>query len=80
MTTIVDQPARFIDQSGRAFDRGVAHGQALAGEIRALIDEICPAAWRTILRSPRRLEREVGSLERLGGAHQLAEMTGIARR
>ncbi len=78
MTTTVDEPARFIDQSGRAFERGVAHGKALAAEIRALIDDICPGAWLHDPAIARRLEREVGGLERLGGAHQLAELTGIA--
>jgi acyl-CoA:6-aminopenicillanic acid acyl transferase len=78
MSTFIDPAARFIDQSGRAFDRGVAHGQALAGEIRALIDDICPPAWRDDAVIARRLEREVGALERLGGPHQLAEMVGIA--
>ena len=33
----------------------------------------------TMRQIARRLERELGGLERLGGAHQLAEMVGIAR-
>ncbi len=78
MTTSVDPSARCIDQSGRAFDRGVAHGHALSGEIHDLLDAICPASWRDDPAIALRLEREVGALERLGGGHQLAEMVGIA--
>jgi hypothetical protein len=78
VSTSVDAPGRFIDQSGRAFERGAEHGRALAGEIRALIAAICPPAWRDDPSIARRLERELDGLERLGGSHQLAEMVGIA--
>src|SRR4051794_24968249 len=67
-----------MDLSGSAFERGVAHGQALSGEIRALVDQICPPEWQIDPAVAARLEREVGSLERLGGAHMLAEMVGIS--
>jgi hypothetical protein len=77
-STSVDHSARVIDQAGRAFDRGVAHGHALAAEIHALIDQICPASWRDDQAVAHRLERELGGLERFGGAHQLAELVGIA--
>lgn len=78
MTTTFDPAIRYLDQSGRAFDRGVAHGHALAPEIRALVADICPPEWRDDPFIAQRLEREVETLERLGGAHQLAEMVGIA--
>ncbi len=78
MSTTYDPATRFLDQSGRAFDRGVEHGRALAPQVRALVDDICPPEWRDDPAIARRLEREVASLERLGGGHQLAEMVGIA--
>lgn len=74
----VDVATRSLVQEGRAFDRGLDHGRALAAEIAALVEEICPAAWSGDADIARRVARETGAVERLGGAHQLAELAGIA--
>jgi len=68
----------FLDQHGPAMARGLQHGRLLSSEIQKLISEICPSSWSGDPAIARRLEREIESLSRFGGAHHIEELVGIA--